>query len=32
MGYEKTIGERMEFWNQLKERALRDAGSEKREG
>src|SRR5438093_3805554 len=31
-GYEKTIGERMEFWKQLKERLLRDAGSERREG
>jgi len=31
-GFEKTIGERMEFWKQLKERLLRDAGSGKREG
>jgi putative ATPase len=31
-GFEKTIGERMEFWKQLKERFLRDAGSGKREG
>ncbi len=31
-GYEKTIGERMEFWKQLKEQLLRDAGSGKREG
>ncbi len=31
-GFEKTIGERMEFWKQLKERLLRDAGSETREG
>jgi len=31
-GYEKTIGERMEFWKQLKERLLRDAGSGMREG
>src|SRR5437899_3678550 len=31
-GYEKTIGERMEFWKQLKEKLLRDAGSGRREG
>src|SRR5439155_11412027 len=31
-GYEKTIGERMEFWKHLKERLLRDAGRERREG
>src|SRR6266404_3955890 len=31
-GFEKTIGERMEFWKQVKERLLRDAGSGKREG
>jgi len=31
-GFEKTIGDRMEFWKQLKERLLRDAGSGKREG
>ncbi len=31
-GYEKTIGERMEFWKQLKERLLRDAGSGMQEG
>jgi len=31
-GYEKTIGERMEFWKQLKEKLLRDAGSGTREG
>src|SRR5205814_6012004 len=31
-GFEKTIGERMEFWKQLKEKALRDAGSGMREG
>ncbi len=30
-GFEKTIGERMEFWKQVKERLLRDAGSGKRE-
>src|SRR5216117_947997 len=30
-GYEKTIGERMEFWKQLKEKLLRDAGSGRRE-
>src|SRR5256714_13834064 len=27
MGYEKSIAERMEFWRQLKDRLLRDAGS-----
>src|SRR5204862_250717 len=32
MGYEKTIAERMEFWRQLKDRWLRDAGSGMREG
>ena len=32
MGYEKTIAERMEFWRQLKDRLLRDAGSGMREG
>jgi len=32
VGYEKTIGERMEFWKQLKEKLLRDAGSGRREG
>src|SRR5256886_5560679 len=31
-GYEKTIEERMEFWKQLKEKLLRDAGSGRREG
>src|SRR5439155_445703 len=31
-GFEKTIGERMEFWKQVKERLLRDAGSGMREG
>jgi putative ATPase len=31
-GYEKTIGERMEFWKQVKERLLRDAGSGMGEG
>ena len=31
-GYEKTIGERMEFWKQLKEKLLRDAESGRREG
>src|SRR5436853_2892535 len=31
-GYEKTIGERMAFWKQLKEKLLRDAGSGRREG
>ena len=31
-GYEKTIGERMEFWKQLKEKLLRDAGSGRLEG
>src|SRR3989454_6226026 len=31
-GFEKTVGERMAFWKQLKERLLRDAGSGKREG
>ncbi len=30
-GYEKTIGERMEFWQRLKERIAREAGNEKRE-
>ena len=30
-GFEKTIGERMEFWKQVKEKLLRDAGSGKRE-
>src|SRR6266853_3941884 len=31
-GYEKTIGERMEFWKQVKEKLLRDAASGRREG
>src|SRR2546428_7466542 len=31
-GFEKTVGERLAFWKQLKERLLRDAGSGKREG
>src|SRR5438477_37807 len=30
-GYEKTIGERMEFWKQLKERIERETGKGKRE-
>ena len=30
-GYERTIGERMEFWQKLKERVAREAGNEKRE-
>jgi putative ATPase len=30
-GYEKTIGERMDFWRKLKEQAEREAGNEKRE-
>jgi putative ATPase len=30
-GYEKTIGERLAFWRQLKEQLVRDAGSGKRE-
>src|SRR5213596_3717919 len=30
-GFEKTIGERMEFWRQVKARLLPDAGSGKRE-
>ena len=30
-GYEKTIGERMEFWRQLKERIERETGKGKRE-
>jgi len=31
-GYEKTVRERMEFWKALKDRILRDAGSEMRDG
>jgi putative ATPase len=30
-GYEKTIGERMDFWRKLKEQAEREVGNEKRE-
>ena len=30
-GYEKTIGERMEFWKQLKDRIARETGKGKRE-
>ncbi|PYP70138.1 MAG: AAA family ATPase, partial [Gemmatimonadetes bacterium] len=30
-GYEKTIGERMEFWRQVKEQVARETGNEKRE-
>jgi len=30
-GFEKTIGERMAFWQKLKERIARETGNEKRE-